>query len=148
MSAAAMHVGLRGMHLLDTPLFNKGTAFTEDERTAFGLHGLLPPQIESLDEQAVRAYEASRRKNDDLERHIYLRALQDNNETLFNRLLSDHIEELMPIVYTPLVALGCQHFSQIYWRPRGLFISYPLRECVPELLRNRPNPGVAIIVSL
>jgi malate dehydrogenase (oxaloacetate-decarboxylating) len=145
-SAATLHVSLRGMHLLDTPLFNKGTAFTEDERTAFGLHGLLPPQIESLDEQAVRAYEAYRRKSDDLERHIYLRALQDNNETLFYRLLSDHIEELMPIVYTPVVALGCQHFSQIYRRPRGLFISYPLRECIPDLLRNRPNPGVAIIV--
>jgi malate dehydrogenase (oxaloacetate-decarboxylating) len=145
-AAVTLHVSLRGMHLLDAPLFNKGTAFTEDERTAFGLHGLLPPQIESLDEQAARAYEAYLRKDEDLERHIYLRALQDNNETLFYRLLSDHIEELMPIVYTPVVALGCQHFSQIYRRPRGLFISYPLRGCIPELLRSRPNPNVDIIV--
>ncbi|HTS11536.1 MAG TPA: NAD-dependent malic enzyme [Candidatus Limnocylindrales bacterium] len=146
MTASPLHVSLRGMHLLDTPLYNKGTAFTEEERTAFGLHGLLPPQIETLDEQAARAYEAYRRKADDLERHIYLRALQDNNETLFYRLIHDHIEELMPVVYTPVVALGCQHFSQIYRRPRGLFISYPLRDCIPELLRSRPNPEVDIIV--
>ncbi|HUJ31480.1 MAG TPA: NAD-dependent malic enzyme [Candidatus Acidoferrum sp.] len=146
MTSPMLHVSLRGMHLLDTPILNKGTAFTDEERTAFGLHGLLPPHIESLDEQAVRAYEAYRRKDDDLERHIYLRALQDTNEALFYRLLIDHIEELMPIVYTPVVALGCQHFSQIYRRPRGLFISYPLRDCIPELLRSRPNPDVDIIV--
>jgi malate dehydrogenase (oxaloacetate-decarboxylating) len=144
--SAAVKVALRGMHLLDTPLLNKGTAFCEEERWAFGLHGLLPPQIESLDEQAARAYEAYRRKADDLERHIYLRALQDTNETLFYRLLSDHIEELMPVVYTPVVALGCQHFSQIYRRPRGLFISYPSRDRIAELLGNRPEPEVDIIV--
>lgn len=146
MSAPAVKVALRGMNLLDTPLLNKGTAFSEEERWAFGLHGLLPPQIESLDEQAARAYEAYRRKNDDLERHIYLRALQDTNETLFYRLLSDHIEELMPVVYTPVVALGCHHFSQIYRRPRGLFISYPSRDRIDELLSNRPEPEVDIIV--
>jgi len=134
------------MHLLDTPLLNKGTAFTDEERTLFGLHGLLPPQVESLDEQAVRAYDAYRRKDDDLERHIYLRSLQDRNETLFYRLLNDHIEELMPVVYTPVVALGCQHFSQIYRRPRGLFISYPLRNSIPELLHNRPNANVDVLV--
>ena len=146
MISSTLHVSLRGMHLLDTPLFNKGTAFTEEERTAFGLHGLLPPQIETLEEQAVRAYEAYRHKTDDLERHIYLRALQDTNETLFYRLLSDHITELMPIVYTPVVALGCQHFSQIYRRPRGLFISYPLRDSMLDLLRSRSNREVDIIV--
>jgi malate dehydrogenase (oxaloacetate-decarboxylating) len=146
MSSSTLHISLRGMNLLDTPLFNKGTAFTEEERTAFGLHGLLPPQIESLDEQAVRAYEAYRHKTDDLERHIYLRALQDANEVLFYRLLSEHIAELMPIVYTPVVALGCQHFSQIYRRPRGLFISYPLRDSMLDLLRGRPNRDVDIIV--
>jgi malate dehydrogenase (oxaloacetate-decarboxylating) len=143
---ATLHVSLRGMQLLDTPLLNKGTAFTEEERSAFALHGLLPPQVESLEEQAARAYEAYRRKSDDLERHIYLRALQDTNETLFYRLLSDHIEELTPVVYTPIVALGCQHFSQIYRRPRGLFVSYPLRERVRDLLRSRPNREVDIIV--
>jgi malate dehydrogenase (oxaloacetate-decarboxylating) len=141
-----IHLSLRGMHLLDTPIFNKGTAFTDEERSAFGLHGLLPPQIESLDEQTARAYEAYRRKTDDLERHIYLRALQDRNEVLFYSLLNAHIEEMTPIVYTPVVALGCQQFSAIYRRPRGLFISYPLRHSIPDLLRNRPHQEVDVIV--
>src|SRR5262245_7151839 len=135
-----------GMDLLDRPRLNKNTAFTEEERKKFGLHGLLPPQVESLDEQVVRAYEAYRRKDEDLERHIYLRALQDTNEVLFYRLLLDHVEEMTPIVYTPVVALACQQFSHIYRRPRGLFISYPLRDSIPTLLRNRPNPEVDVIV--
>ena len=134
------------MDLLDRPGLNKGTAFTEEERSKFGLHGLLPPHVESLEEQLVRAYEAYKRKDDDLERHIYLRALQDTNEVLFYRLLLDHIEEMTPMVYTPVVALGCQQFSHIYRRPRGLFISYPLRDSIPTLLRNRPNPEVDVIV--
>jgi len=136
----------RGMELLETPLLNKGTAFTDGERTALGLHGLLPPQVETLDQQVVRAYEAFRRKPDDLERHIYLRALQDTNEVLFYRLLLDHMEEMMPVVYTPVVALGCQEFSHIYRRPRGLFIPYPLRESIRSLLHHRPNPEVDVIV--
>ena len=138
--------GPRGVDLLNRPVLNKGTAFTEDERSRLGLHGLLPPQVESLDEQVVRAYEAYRRKDDDLERHIYLRALQDTNEVLFYRLLLDHIEEMTPIVYTPVVAQACEQFSHIYRRPRGLFISYPLRDSIPTLLRNRPNPEVDVIV--
>jgi malate dehydrogenase (oxaloacetate-decarboxylating) len=134
------------MDLLDSPLLNKGTAFSEPERTAFGLHGLLPPQVETLDEQVVRAYEAYRRKDDDLERHIYLRALQDTNEVLLYRLLLDHIAEMTPIVYTPTVALACEQFSHIYRRPRGLFISYPLRDSIRALLRSRPNKDVDVIV--
>lgn len=136
----------RGMDLLDTPLLNKGTAFTEEERALFGLLGLLPPHVETLEEQVVRAYEAYQRKDDELERHIYLRALQDNNEVLFYRLLLDHIEEMTPIVYTPTVALACQQFSHIYRRPRGLFVSYPRRDSISTLLRNRPNPNVDVIV--
>ena len=136
----------RGMDLLDTPLLNKGTAFTDEERTQFGLHGLLPPHVETLEEQVVRAYEAYARKDDDLERHIYLRALQDNNEVLFYRLLLEHIEEMTPIVYTPTVALACQQFSHIYRRPRGMFIGYPQRDSIVQLLRNRPNPNVDVIV--
>src|SRR5690349_18899980 len=136
----------RGLDLLDTPSLNKGTAFTTEERTQFGLHGLLPPHIETLDEQAVRAYAAYQRKDDDLERHIYLRSLQDTNEVLFYRLLLDHIEEMTPIVYTPTVALACEQFSHIYRRPRGLFISYPLRDSIPAILRNRPNKDVDVIV--
>src|SRR6266850_3818322 len=135
-----------GMDLLDRPQLNKSTAFTEEERKKFGLQGLLPPQVESLDEQVVRAYEAYKRKDDDLERHIYLRALQDTNEVLFYRLLLDHIEEMTPMVYTPVVAVACQQFSHIYRRPRGLFVSYPMRDSIPTLLRNRPNPEVDVIV--
>ena len=136
----------RGMDLLDTPSLNKGTAFTDAERTALGLHGLLPPQVETLEQQVVRAYDAFRRKTDDLERHIYLRALQDRNEVLFYRLLLDHLEEMMPVVYTPIVALGCQEFSHIYRRPRGLFVPYPLRGSIRSLLQHRPYPEVDVIV--
>src|ERR1700757_4455704 len=136
----------RGTELLERPLLNKGTAFTEEERAEFGLHGILPPHLETLDEQVVRAYEAYKRKDEDLERHIYLRALQDANEILFYRLLLDHIEEMTPMVYTPIVALACEQFSHIYRRPRGLFISYPLRDFIPQLLRNRPNKDVDVIV--
>src|SRR6202051_490726 len=136
----------RGMDLLNHQLLNKSTAFTVEERGKFGLHGLLPPQIETLEEQVVRAYEAYQRKDDDLERHIYLRALQDTNEVLFYRLLLDHIEEMTPMVYTPVVAQACQQFSHIYRRPRGLFVSYPLRESIPALLRNRPNKNIDVIV--
>jgi malate dehydrogenase (oxaloacetate-decarboxylating) len=138
--------GLRGMDLLDTPLLNKGTAFNDRERHAFGLHGLLPPQIETLAEQTERAYQAYRVKPNDLEKHIYLRQLQDANETLFYRLMLDHVVEMMPIVYTPTVGLACQQFSNIYRRPRGLAISYPLRDSMDQILRNRPNPDVDVIV--
>ena len=137
---------LRGALLLSAPAWNKGTAFTDEERTRFGLHGLLPPYIETLDEQVVRAYGAYQAYGDDLGRHVCLRALQDNNEVLFYRLLLDHLEEMLPIVYTPVVAEACRHFSHIYRRPRGLFISYPLRDSIPELLRNRPNREVDVIV--
>jgi malate dehydrogenase (oxaloacetate-decarboxylating) len=136
----------RGMDLLDTPILNKGTAFSEEERTEFGLQGLLPPHVETLDEQAVRAYEAFQRKDSDLERHIYLRALQDTNEVLFYRLIVDHIEEMTPLVYTPTVAVAIEQFSHIYRRPRGLFIPYPLRDSIPQLLRNRTNKDVDVIV--
>ena len=135
-----------GMNLLGRQGMNKGTAFTDEERAEFGLHGLLPPIVETLDEQVVRAYEAYQRKDDDLERHIYLRALQDTNEVLFYRLLFDHIEEMTPIVYTPTVALACEQFSHIYRRPRGIFISYPLRDSITQLLRNRPNKDVDVVV--
>jgi len=135
-----------GMELLNCPMLNKGTAFTADERSRFGLLGLLPPQIETLEEQVVRAYDAYKRKTEDLERHIYLRALQDANEVLFYALLLGHIEEMMPMVYTPVVAQACEQFSHIYRRPRGLFISYPLRDSIPQLLRNRPHSEVDVIV--
>src|ERR1700680_2740396 len=140
-----MRQGVQGMELLNNQTLNKGTAFTNEERSRLGLHGVVPPQVETLDEQVVRAYGAYKRKDDDLERHIYLRALEDTNEVLFYRLLLDHIEEMTPIVYTPVVALGCQQFSEIYRRPRGRFISYTSRHSIPVLLTNRPKRHVSII---
>jgi len=137
---------LRGHALLETPSLNKGTAFSLLERQILGLDGLLPSVVESIEEQSFRAYRAYLRKPDNLERHIYLRQLQDTNEVLFYRLLLDHIEEMLPIVYTPVVAEACQEFSHIYQRPRGLIISYPLRDHVATLLRNRPNQDVSVIV--
>src|SRR5512147_2709302 len=124
----------RGSQLLQIPALNKGTAFTDEERTRLGLHGLLPHQVETIDEQVARAYEAHLAKRTPLGRHVQLRALQDTNEILFYRLLLAHIEEMMPIVYTPVVAEACQQFSRIYRRPRGLFIPFPLRDSIPELL--------------
>jgi malate dehydrogenase (oxaloacetate-decarboxylating) len=134
------------MDLLDKPIWNKGTSFDDNERATFGLQGLLPPRVESLEEQSTRAYEAFKTKSTDLERHIYLRQLQDSNETLFYRLMLEHVEEMMPIVYTPTVGLACQQFSHIYRRPRGLVISYPLRDSINEILRNRPHQQVDVIV--
>jgi malate dehydrogenase (oxaloacetate-decarboxylating) len=136
----------RGAALLDDPLANKGTAFTAAERHALRLDGLLPPVIETLEQQALRAYEALSRYGDNLAKHVYLRALQDTNEVLFSKLIVDHVEELLPIVYTPTVGLACQQFSHIYRRNRGLFLSYPHRNRLPELLRNRPNNEVDVIV--
>jgi len=137
---------MRGRVLLETPSLNKGTAFTYQERQALGLDGLLPPVVETIEEQSFRAYKSYLRKQDDLERHIYLRQLQDTNEVLFYRLVLDRIQEMLPIVYTPVVGEACQEFSHIYRRPRGLIISYPLRDDIPRLLQNRPNEDVSVIV--
>jgi malate dehydrogenase (oxaloacetate-decarboxylating) len=135
-----------GKDLMSDPALNKGTAFTEEERTEFNLHGLLPPVVETLEQQCVRAYEAYKRKDDDLERHIFLRALQDTNETLFYALLYRHISEMAPIIYTPVVAQSAVNFSHIYRRPRGLFLSYPLADKMDEIIENRPYPDVDVIV--
>jgi malate dehydrogenase (oxaloacetate-decarboxylating) len=137
---------LSGKDLLSDPALNKGTAFTQEERMQFYLNGLLPPVIETLEQQCVRAYEAYKRKADDLERHIFLRALQDTNEILFYALLYQHLAEMTPIIYTPVVAQGCINFSHIYRRPRGLFLSYPLAEMMDEIIENRPHSDVDVIV--
>ena len=137
---------LYGMVLLNDPLYNKGSAFSAEERAQYGLAGLLPPRVETLDEQVVRAYEAFIDSESPLQRHIYLRQLQDSNEVLFYRLLSEHIEEMLPIVYTPTVGDGCRRFSHIYRRPRGLFVSYPERGNIRQILANRPNKDVDVIV--
>lgn len=137
---------LRGTELLSQPLLNKGTAFSQEEREKLGLLGLLPPHVATLGEQLSRTYEAFRATGSDIAKHIYLRALQDRNETLFYRLLTDHLEEMMPIIYTPVVADACQRFSEIYRRPRGLFIAYPERDRIDEILHNWGAEQVEIIV--
>jgi len=136
----------RGLDVLEDPLLNKGTAFDEEERQALGLLGLLPPHIEDLETQVERAYDAFCRVTDDLERHIYLRSLQDTNEVLFYRLILDHLSEMMPIIYTPVVGQACQSFSEIYRRSRGLFIAYPEQDRMEAILSNCPQERVEVIV--
>ncbi|MEC7501059.1 MAG: NAD-dependent malic enzyme [Planctomycetota bacterium] len=146
-SDSATATSLTGTHLIDTPLLNKGTAFTEQERHLLLLEGLLPPHYETLDEQVVRCYEAFSGQPTDLEKHVYLRNLQDTNETLFYRLMLDHITEMMPIVYTPIVGLACQKFSHIYRRPRGVFISYPERAHMDHIFSNVDRDIEVIVVT-
>src|SRR5262245_16591307 len=113
-----VEVPLAGPQLLDSPMFNKGSAFPESERHAFGLLGLLPAHVSIPEQQLTRVLGEFRQKPDDMERHIHLRALQDRNETLFYLFLQQHLTELLPLVYTPTVGAACQHFSHIYRRPR------------------------------
>ncbi|MEU0249054.1 NAD-dependent malic enzyme [Streptomyces sp. NPDC006235] len=124
---------------LADPLVNKGTAFTRQERAELGIDGLLPPAVETLDEQVARAYEAFHGYDKPLNRHIYLRQLQDTNEVLFYRLVTEYLEELLPVVYTPTVGEACQRFSEIYRRPRGLFLTWEDRHRFRDILRNRPH---------
>src|SRR5579864_8213272 len=124
-SLQTVSTALSGYELLNDPLLNKGTAFTEAERDAFELHGLLPPHVASLDYQVKRRLDAFRKLDSDMQKYVFLLGLQDSNETLFYALLTRNIEEMMPIVYTPTVGLGCQQFSSIFRKPRGLFLSNP-----------------------
>jgi malate dehydrogenase (oxaloacetate-decarboxylating)(NADP+) len=135
-----------GVALLRDPGLNKGTAFTEEERDALGLRGLLPPRVHTIDEQVQRILWNLRKKPTDLERYIFLTSLQDRNKTLFYRVLLDSIEDLMPIVYTPTVGLACQEYGHIFRRPRGIFITARDRGRVADLLRNWPYKDIRIIV--
>ena len=137
---------LSGTELLTNPLYNKGTAFTERERDALGIRGMLPPRVFTLEEQVERSLTAVRRKQDALEKYIYLVNLQNRNEVLFYRLVMENIEEFIPIIYTPTVGQACLEYGNIFRRPRGLFISLRVRGRVAELLRNWPQPGVRLIV--
>ncbi|HET9251178.1 MAG TPA: NAD-dependent malic enzyme [Candidatus Eisenbacteria bacterium] len=140
------NVTLRGEALQDDPLLNKGTCFTEEEREAFGLRGLLPPGVQTEEEQRARAYENYRKSGGDVQRYLFLAGLQDRNETLFYRLLVDHLEEMAPIVYTPTVGKVCEQFSHIYRRPRGLYVSCDDRGRIASVLRNAPNRDVRVMV--
>ena len=140
------HVTQRGEALHGDPLLNKGTCFTEEEREALGLRGLLPPGVQTEEQQRARAYENYRKSGGDVQRYLFLAGLQDRNETLFYRLLVDHLEEMAPIVYTPTVGKVCEQFSHIYRRPRGLYVSCDDRGRIASVLENAPNRDVRIIV--
>jgi malate dehydrogenase (oxaloacetate-decarboxylating) len=137
---------LTGMDLLARPMLNKGTAFSEAERDLFQLHGLLPPHVGTLDQQVSRRLRALRACDNDLERYAFMRDLQDVNETLFYALLVRNAEELMPIVYTPTVGIGCQRFSEVWRRPRGLFLSYSNRNRIPEIFASPRYDHIRVIV--
>ena len=136
----------RGVRLLHDPVRNKGTAFTEAEREMLGLRGLLPPRVLTQELQAKRVITNLRGKSTDLERYVSLTALQDRNETLYYRVVLNHLEELMPIIYTPTVGQACQEFGHIFRRPRGLFVSAYDRGHIKEVLQNWPHDDVRIIV--
>jgi malate dehydrogenase (oxaloacetate-decarboxylating)(NADP+) len=136
----------RGLELLHDPKFNKGTVFTDAERDALGLHGLLPPHAQTEEEQLERVLENLRHKSTPLERYIYLIALLDRNETLFYRTIIDNIEEMVPLIYTPTVGQACQEFSHIFRRARGLFVSANDRGRIDKVLPNWPNRDVRVIV--
>lgn len=141
-----LYITHAGPTLIETPLLNKGSAFTERERKSFNLLGLLPPRYESIDEQVKRAYKQYKSFTLPLNKHIYLRAIQDNNETLYYRLVQAHIDEMMPVIYTPTVGEACERFSDIYRSSRGLFISIDEQHMMKDILRNATKRKVKVIV--
>jgi malate dehydrogenase (oxaloacetate-decarboxylating) len=145
-SKEAVETELEGVQLLTDPLLNKGSAFSDEERGAFALHGLLAPHIGTLDEQVSRRLQALRKFETNLERYQFLRALQDQNETLFYALLTRNLKETLPLVYTPTVGEGCQEFSHYALRPRGLFLSYPHRDIIKDILGHPRYDAVKVIV--
>src|SRR6201992_3507793 len=145
-TSAFVTTTLSGYELLADPQLNKGTAFSEAERDALNLHGLLPPNVSTLDEQVSRRLQALRGFATDLERYAFLRELQDTNETVFYALLTRNIEELLPIVYPPTVGAGCQHFSRLFRKPRGLFLSLKHRRRIKQILDNPHFDRTEVIV--
>jgi malate dehydrogenase (oxaloacetate-decarboxylating) len=142
----SVKVSLSGFDLINSPRLNKGTAFTDHERDQFDLHGLLPPHVGSLDEQIERRLEALRAQPNSFSKYSFLRDLQDTNETVFYALLARNIEEMLPLVYTPTVGEGCQRFSEIWRKPRGLFLSYPNKDRIDQILNHPRYDEVKCIV--
>ena len=145
-SQRPLYIPYAGPSLLETPLLNKGSAFSKEERGSFNLTGLLPPRFESIDEQAERAYRQYSCFQTNINKHIYLRAIHDNNETLFFKLVQNNLAEMLPIIYTPTVGDACEQFSDIYRSSRGLFISYEDRFNIDDMLRNATKNKVKVIV--
>tara|TARA_Y100000385_G_scaffold145732_1_gene151390 strand:- start:3879 stop:5567 length:1689 start_codon:yes stop_codon:yes gene_type:complete len=141
-----IYISHAGPSLLETPLLNKGSAFSEGERLAFNLIGLLPPRYENIEDQVKRAYMQFKSFDEPINQHIYLRAVQDNNETLFYGLLKEHLVEMLPIIYTPTVGEACEHFSDIYRSARGIIASYEERQFIDEMLRSVTKNKVKVIV--
>lgn len=141
-----LYIPYAGNGLLELPLLNKGSAFSEEERTRFNLHGLIPHAIENIEEQSQRSYQQYSAFSDAINKHIYLRNIQDTNETLFYHLIEQHLSEMMPIIYTPTVGEACQRFSDIYRRHRGIFISYPDRAHIDDIVQNINKKNVKVIV--
>lgn len=146
MTNDVLYVPFTGKLLLESPLLNKGSSFTQQERHDFNLSGLLPCAIENIDEQAERAYQQYLEAESHNARHIYLRNIQDTNETLFYYLLKKHLPEMLPIVYTPVVGAACEKFSWIYRRARGVFISWPDRDRIDDILHDIPRHNIKVIV--
>ena len=145
-STQPLYIRHSGPALLETPLLNKGSAFSREERIDFNLTGLLPPRYETIYEQLDRAYRQYSTYHEAINKHIYLRGIQDNNETLFYALVSQYLEEMMPIIYTPTVGDACEQFSDIYRSSRGLFLAWEEREQIDDILRNATKDKVKVIV--
>ncbi len=137
---------LSGKPLLTTPQLNKGTAFSENERLFFNLQGKLPIKVETLEEQVQRAYRQFQNYHDSLTQNIFLNSLHDHNQTLFYRLVGEHLMDFLPIIYTPIVGTAVKQFSTEYRNARGLYLSYPERDQIIEILKNRSNPEIDLIV--
>src|SRR5271168_4045428 len=142
----ALQVSLSGYDLINSPRLNKGTAFSDQERDTFDLHGLLPPHIGTLEEQVARRLKALDQQPSSFSKYSFLRDLQDTNETLFYALMVRNVEQMLPLVYTPTVGEGCQRFSEIWRKPRGLFLSYPNKDRIEQILAHRRYDSVRCIV--
>jgi malate dehydrogenase (oxaloacetate-decarboxylating) len=146
MKKKPLYIQYAGPMLLETPLLNKGSAFTKEERDNFNLSGLLPDITETIEEQTARAYQQLTSFTTDIDKHIYLRNIQDTNETLYYRLITENLNEIMPLIYTPTVGQACQQFSRIYRRHRGLFIPYNDRNNIDDMLQNATKRNIKVIV--